>query len=230
MPSNRRAACSRHVGCFSLRWVCRVLIPAPEGRGGRVQNAGGGLPLVAASCTVSLWCVRDSAEQANEPEKSAAMHQKCCRTALFDDLMPVNYFLVRVVLRHNASLADYENLHARMEARFFYRKIQGSDGTWYDLPPAEYQCSSQAGTPQSIREQAAEIARTVDPSVRVRVTQGMSAWVGLDQSAFQGGATVQPALPILNYLSLPSPFPAPNYQPEIGTLLSALIAPPPPYR
>jgi hypothetical protein len=49
MPSNRRAACSRHVGCFFLRFVCRVSIPAPEGRGGRVQNAGGGLPMVAVS-------------------------------------------------------------------------------------------------------------------------------------------------------------------------------------
>jgi hypothetical protein len=142
----------------------------------------------------------------------------------------MNHFLVRVVLRHNASLADYENLHARMEASFFYRKIQGSNGIWYDLPPAEYQCFSTARTPQSIRDQVAEIARTIDPSIRVRVTEGLSAWVGLDQSAYQGGASMQPPPPILNYLSLPTPFPPPNYRPEVGTLLSALIAPPPPYR
>jgi hypothetical protein len=58
--------------------VCRVSIPAPEGRGGRVQNAGGGLPLVAvllakpasglrgcasfaciASGTVAGWCTAE---------------------------------------------------------------------------------------------------------------------------------------------------------------------------
>ena len=121
----------------------------------------------------------------------------------------MNNFTIRVVLRNNASVADYENLHAQMEARLFYRKIQGGNGIWYDLPPAEYQCVS-GGSLDQIRDTVVQIARQVDSNIRVRVTEGQSAWAGLERSAHQGGAAVLPA-PTFNYL--PSPFPAPTSDP-----------------
>ena len=37
----------RHVACFSTAVGVRVSIPGPKGKGAGVQNAGGGLPVVA---------------------------------------------------------------------------------------------------------------------------------------------------------------------------------------
>ena len=95
-------------------------------------------------------------------------------------------FTIRVVLRNHASEAAYDTLHAKMEANGFYRKIQGMDGIWYDLPHAEYQ-GSKVGTRETVREWVAQIAREVDANNRVRVTEGLSAWQGLEKSAYKGG-------------------------------------------
>ncbi|WP_080405761.1 type V toxin-antitoxin system endoribonuclease antitoxin GhoS [Burkholderia ubonensis] len=46
-------------------------------------------------------------------------------------------FLTRVEL-HNADAGDYQRLHEAMGARNFSRSIQDDQGTWYQLPTAEY--------------------------------------------------------------------------------------------
>lgn len=45
--------------------------------------------------------------------------------------------IARVEL-HSASYADYETLHAAMEAEGFQRKVLASDGIWYHLPTGTY--------------------------------------------------------------------------------------------
>jgi hypothetical protein len=46
-------------------------------------------------------------------------------------------FTTRIEL-HDATSANYEKLHEEMEARGFSREIKGRDGTWKQLPTAEY--------------------------------------------------------------------------------------------
>lgn len=113
----------------------------------------------------------------------------------------MNLFTVRVVLRDNAPKSDYDQLHDRMEAEFFYRNILADNGSWFELPPAEYQCESESGTAASIRDKVVKIAYSVDANSAVRVTQGPSAWIGLVLAKNQGPTREAPLLP-----SLPSPF------------------------
>ena len=52
---------------------------------------------------------------------------------------------IRVELRGDPSKQDYDNLHAYMEAKNWYRKIMGSAGE-STLPHAMYQGNSENGT------------------------------------------------------------------------------------
>jgi hypothetical protein len=60
-------------------------------------------------------------------------------------------FLVRVEL-HKATDDDYDTLHDAMEARGFERSVQGSNGTWYQLPTAEYHYSGEGHLRTGSRE------------------------------------------------------------------------------
>jgi hypothetical protein len=48
-------------------------------------------------------------------------------------------FTTRVEL-HQANSQDYDMLHAAMQREGFSRNISSTDGRWYQLPTAEYDC------------------------------------------------------------------------------------------
>jgi hypothetical protein len=89
-------------------------------------------------------------------------------------------FTVRVEL-HNATGADYEILHTRMEQRGFKREIGGTDssgspGVWA-LPTAEYDYQSTTESAFQVRDNAKAIAETVKIGSWVLVTEVQNrAW------------------------------------------------------
>lgn len=89
-------------------------------------------------------------------------------------------FNIRVVLHDNATWQDYTNLASNMAARGMIDIIVGSDGRHFKLPPAEYTHTGNATTEQ-VRAAAAEAAAKTGKRYAVRVTQGDSAWIGLDR-------------------------------------------------
>lgn len=89
-------------------------------------------------------------------------------------------FTVRVEL-HKAEWADYETLHAAMEAKGFSRVITAGDGKTYRLPWAEYNGSANLSSAQ-VRDIAREAANTTGKKNAILVTEAqVRAWVGLDQ-------------------------------------------------
>jgi hypothetical protein len=87
-------------------------------------------------------------------------------------------FTVRVEL-HQATWADYETLHAAMEARGFSRKIISDDGKTYQLPLAEYNGSGNLDSSR-VRDIAREAANITGKNNAVLVSESNSrAWVGL---------------------------------------------------
>lgn len=89
-------------------------------------------------------------------------------------------FLVRVELHGKTySHQSYTDLHTAMEKAGFARKIYGSDGKWYHLPSAEYQCTANL-TAEQVREAVKAIVRLIDTSYSVLVVEWTSAsWFGL---------------------------------------------------
>lgn len=69
-----------------------------------------------------------------------------------------NYF-TRVEL-HDATSNDYNQLHAAMKARGFYRAIIGHSGTKRALPTATYHKIALTGLVIAVRDQATEAANT----------------------------------------------------------------------
>jgi len=90
-------------------------------------------------------------------------------------------FTTRIEL-HDASDEDYEKLHDAMEADGFSRTIVGSDGTLYELPPAEYNFSHATMTAGEVREKAHAVAKTVKRDPAVLVTSGTRSWQGLKKA------------------------------------------------
>lgn len=87
-------------------------------------------------------------------------------------------FIVRVEL-HNASSADYTNLHTAMSRAGFSRYIRGSNGITYPLPTAEYIVTSEL-TVEQVRDIAYRTASSVSASpgvIAARYTD--AAWQGL---------------------------------------------------
>jgi len=83
---------------------------------------------------------------------------------------------------HDANYQHYEALHAQMERRGFSRLIQGSDGVWYRLPPAEYHYAGNA-TRDQLLVAARESAAAVRPSYAVLVTEYTGCtWQGLPKA------------------------------------------------
>jgi hypothetical protein len=89
-------------------------------------------------------------------------------------------FTVRVEL-HDAAWADYETLHAAMEAKGFSRQIKSDDGKTYQLPLAEYNGSGNLDS-SGIRDIARAAANSTGKSNAVLVSEAPSrAWVGLQE-------------------------------------------------
>jgi hypothetical protein len=89
-------------------------------------------------------------------------------------------FTVRVEL-HQATWADYETLHAAMEAKGFSRHITSDDGKTYQLPLAEYNGMGNLDATR-VRDIAREAANSTGKSNAVLVTQAPArAWIGLEQ-------------------------------------------------
>ncbi|HEV2650774.1 MAG TPA: hypothetical protein VGU69_05930 [Rhizomicrobium sp.] len=92
------------------------------------------------------------------------------------------FFAIRVELHGIDHEADtYRNLHARMEARGFTRKIEADDGRMWKLPPAEYRYKSDFPT-EVVRDLAFNIARQeISTKLSVYVVKEVdAAWRGLD--------------------------------------------------
>jgi hypothetical protein len=89
-------------------------------------------------------------------------------------------FTVRVEL-HQAAWADYETLHAAMEAKGFSRQITSDDGKIYQLPLAEYNGSGNLDGSR-VRDIAREAANSTGKSNAVLVSEAPSrSWIGLQQ-------------------------------------------------
>jgi hypothetical protein len=90
-------------------------------------------------------------------------------------------FMTRVEL-HNATWQDYENLHQKMEASGFSRKIQGSDGTWYKLPTAEYDITTSS-TLEQIRSLAKACADATGKGNSILTCEyARAGWNNLDRA------------------------------------------------
>jgi hypothetical protein len=90
----------------------------------------------------------------------------------------VPQFTVRVEL-HQASLSDYQNLHAAMERQGFSRLITADNGKSFRMPWAEYDGSATLTT-QQVRDIARNIANTTGKPNAIFVTEANSrAWIGL---------------------------------------------------
>ncbi len=89
-------------------------------------------------------------------------------------------FTVRVEL-HQANYADYDALHAAMEAQGFSRSITADDGKTYRMPWAEYNGSGALSSAQ-VRDIAHTAANTTGKANAVFVTEAQTrAWIGLQQ-------------------------------------------------
>ena len=92
--------------------------------------------------------------------------------------MPV--FIVRVVLHGAKDPEGYVDLHESMETKHYYRFIQGSDGSTYELPSAMYKATGANWTKEMIRDEVREIANDTGYKNAVFVTISDScAWSGL---------------------------------------------------
>jgi hypothetical protein len=89
-------------------------------------------------------------------------------------------FTVRVEL-HNATWADYEMLHAAMEAKGFSRQITSDDGNTYQLPLAEYNGSGNLDSSR-VRDIACDAANSTGKGNAVLVSEAPTrAWAGLQR-------------------------------------------------
>ncbi|MCE9887881.1 DUF2622 domain-containing protein [Kluyvera intermedia] len=79
-------------------------------------------------------------------------------------------FTVRVEMQ-NADWDDYENLHKKMAAKKYYREIEATSGTTYQLPDAEYTHTSSTKDESAVADEVKAIADSVRKSSRVLVTK-----------------------------------------------------------
>jgi hypothetical protein len=89
-------------------------------------------------------------------------------------------YTTRIQLLGNPSEADYEKLHAAMEARNFSRNITSDGGTTYKLPQAEYNFSGSL-TRADVLNLAAEAAQTVSVGAKILITESVGrSWRNLE--------------------------------------------------
>ena len=88
-------------------------------------------------------------------------------------------FTTRVEL-HDAQSEDYDLLHAYMEIQSFSRTITGSDGTEYQMPPAEYNLIGDH-TIEEVRVKAQWAANLTGKTHEILVTEGTRCWIGLKE-------------------------------------------------
>jgi hypothetical protein len=89
-------------------------------------------------------------------------------------------FTVRVEL-HQATITDYQTLHAAMEQQGFSRFITSDGGQTYHMPWAEYNGSGNLSSAQ-VRDIARTAANTTGKANAIFVTEAQTrAWVGLQQ-------------------------------------------------
>ncbi|EQC1554428.1 type V toxin-antitoxin system endoribonuclease antitoxin GhoS [Citrobacter amalonaticus] len=79
-------------------------------------------------------------------------------------------FTVRVEMQ-NADWDDYESLHKKMAAKKYYRQVEATSGTTYQLPDAEYVHSSTTKDEGKVADEVKAIADSVKKSSRVLVTK-----------------------------------------------------------
>ena len=89
-------------------------------------------------------------------------------------------FTIRVEL-HGADENDYETLYEHMKAKGFSKTIKGSDGTIYELPPAEYNMIKTI-TRAAVRDLAAAAVKATRKKAGILVTEGSRSWSGLDEA------------------------------------------------
>lgn len=90
-------------------------------------------------------------------------------------------YLARVEL-HDAIYLDYDYLHGQMEVNGFARKVQGTSGTWYQLPPAEYITETHL-TCSQVRDLVRRIANLTERENAVLVARYTElAWSGLEKT------------------------------------------------
>jgi 2,4-dienoyl-CoA reductase-like NADH-dependent reductase (Old Yellow Enzyme family) len=88
-------------------------------------------------------------------------------------------YTIRVEL-HNATWNDYVNLATKLAAQGVVDVIKGDDGTWYKLPPAEYNYEGDAAI-AVVRTVVANIAAQVSSRFAVFVTEALRReWQGLE--------------------------------------------------
>ncbi|HEP6427750.1 type V toxin-antitoxin system endoribonuclease antitoxin GhoS [Burkholderia cenocepacia] len=83
-------------------------------------------------------------------------------------------FVTRIEL-HAASWDDYNDLHARMEAKGFQRTIPSGNGEQYELPTATYYVETGL-TADQVATHAREAANATGKSNSVITTQGPSSF------------------------------------------------------
>ena len=89
-------------------------------------------------------------------------------------------FIIRVVLKDNATWDDYTRLASALAARNITDVITADDGRRYKMPPAEYQCTANMDA-SGVRQIAEAAISTVGKRYAVLVTQSQgSSWIGLD--------------------------------------------------
>ena len=88
-------------------------------------------------------------------------------------------FTIRVLL-HRAGSSDYASLAQRLRAIAVVDVIRAEDGTWYRLPPGEYNYEGEATSAQ-LMAAVTRVADAVKPPSAVLVTQAMRReWRGLE--------------------------------------------------
>jgi hypothetical protein len=87
-------------------------------------------------------------------------------------------FMTRVEL-HSATWADYNTLHAAMEAQGFSRQITADDGQAYHLPTAEYYFVGNVTRSQVLAKAQAAAASTGKSYAALVTESNGVTWVGL---------------------------------------------------
>jgi len=87
-------------------------------------------------------------------------------------------FIVRVELHGER---DYTRLHSAMERRGFSRDIKGTDGKLCLLPPGTYRFESNNLNRSQVLRRAKIAAAMTFKRAAIMVTEGLTAWSGLDE-------------------------------------------------
>jgi len=90
-------------------------------------------------------------------------------------------FTIRVLLHDYATAEEYELLRERLLRIGVYDEIQGDNGLWYKLPPAEYTSNTDVA-PETMRAAVVSIASNIKPRVAVLLSDCFARyWEGLER-------------------------------------------------